>query len=92
MYVDNVSEFIYSHFQNSLDLDQTIGSKYAVEALADSYTVQVQGYLLADGGTFAKNAFKQAVTNDSQRIRFCAVSAHNQNGIVERKIGLMTND
>jgi len=91
VYVDNDSEFVYSHFQTSLDLDQTIASKQAFEAVADSYDVKVKSYL-ADNGIFAKNAFKQAVANDNQSIRFCAVSAHNQNGIVERKIGLMTND
>ena len=91
VYVDNDSEFGYSHFQTSLDLDQTVASKTAFERVADSYDVKVQRYL-ADNGIFAKNGFKDAVEAANQSIRFCATNAHNQNGIVERKIGLWTND
>ena len=91
VYVDNDTEFGYSHFQSSLYLDQTVASKSAFEAVADSYGVKIQKYL-ADNGIFAKSGFKDAVDAANQSIRFCAVSAHNQNGIVERKIGLWTND
>ncbi len=68
-----------------------VASKSAFEAVADSYGVKIQKYL-ADNGIFAKSGFKDAVDAANQSIRFCAVSAHNQNGIVERKIGLWTND
>ena len=91
VYVDNDSGFGYSHFQTSLDLEQTIDSKHAFESVADSYGVSIKKYL-ADNGIFAKKGFKDAVAMGNQSIRFCAVSAHHQNGIVERKIQSWTND
>ena len=91
VFVDNDSEYVYSHFQTSLDLDQTIESKHVFEGVADTYGVKIRSYL-ADNGIFAKEGFKKAVSMANQFIKFCAVSAHHQNGIVERRIGKLTND
>ena len=43
-YVDNDSEFIYSHFQTSWDLDQTIASKQAFEAIAFCESKSIFGF------------------------------------------------
>ena len=44
----------------------------------------------ADNGTFACKGFRDAVSAANQKITFCGVGAHHQNGIVENMIGLLT--
>ena len=73
----------------SCDLDQTLNSKVAFEKLAAFYGVEVKHYH-ADNGTFACEGFRNAVSSSNQKITFCGVGAHHQNGIVENMIGLLT--
>lgn len=68
-----------------MDTDQTAAFKSTFEAVADSYGVKVLRYL-ADYGVFAECGFKGAVNAANQLIQFCAIFAHNQNVIVERKL------
>ena len=36
----------------------------------------------ADNGVFAQNSFLESINNKDQKITFCAVGAHHQNGII----------
>jgi hypothetical protein len=56
---------------------------------AESCGVTVKAYH-ADNGIFAEQLFRDEVNSSQQRISFCAVGAHHQNGIVERHIGTLT--
>jgi len=76
--------------QTSLDSEQTVASKVAFEAKAASYNVSIKSYH-ADNGRFAEKSFKDEVQNANQTIKYCAVGAHHQNGIIERKIGTMSS-
>ena len=71
------------------DLDQTIAAKIAFERLAASYDVKVKHYH-ADNGHFACKGFRDVVHAAGQKITFCGVGAHHQNGIIENMIGLLT--
>ena len=91
VYADNYSGFCYSHLQSSLDTDQTIQSKLSFESLVHNMGVKIQAYR-ADNGRFIEKGYREAVTACKQTIDYCGAGAHNQNGIIERTIGLMTND
>lgn len=78
LYDENESEFIFSHFQISLDFDQTIISKNVFEAIADTYDIEVKSYL-AGNKIFARQYFKRGMVDDDQQKRFCAVSVQNRN-------------
>lgn len=90
VYHDHFTNFTYSHLQTSLDTDQTIASKTAFESKANSFGVKIKSYH-ADNGRFAEKGFRDAVTASNQTIKYCAVGAHHQNGIIEKKIGDMSN-
>ena len=44
----------------------------------------------ADNGRFADNGFVDAVNTKSQKLNFCGVGAHHQNGIIENKNKILT--
>ena len=88
-YIDNFSRRSYSHLQTSLDTDQTLDSKIAFERDARSHGVKIKSYH-ADNGRFAEKCFRDEVEKCNQKISFCGVGAHHQNGIIERHIGLLT--
>lgn len=89
IFKDVFSSYTYVHLMTSCDLDQTINAKVAFEKIAASYGVSVKHYH-ADNGTFACKGFRDAVSAANQKITFCGVGAHHQNGIVENMIGLLT--
>ena len=82
-YFDNHTGYSFSSLQTSLDGEQTLASKHAFEAHAKSCGVNVKAYR-ADNGSFAEKSFRDDVRNAQQKIDFCAVGAHHQNGIIER--------
>ena len=45
---------------------------------------------IADNGAFAHKGFLDEVNRKDQRITFCAVGAHHQNGIIENKNKMLT--
>jgi hypothetical protein len=52
----------------------------------------IVGFLLfpTEHGSFADAGFQKAIKDANQSITFCAVGAHHQNGIVERRIKELT--
>ena len=44
----------------------------------------------ADNGAFARKGFLDKVNRKAQKITFCAVGAHHQNGIIENKNKMLT--
>ena len=44
----------------------------------------------ADNGTFAHKGFLDEVNQKEQKITFCAVGVHHQNGIIENKNKMLT--
>ena len=62
--------------------DETIKAKGAFEQFAAEHGVKIKHYH-CDNGRFADNLFKQACEQNRQRLTFCGVNAHFQNGIAE---------
>jgi hypothetical protein len=59
--------------------------KQAFEKFAADCGVRILHYH-CDNGQFADNAWKQSCKASRQRLTFCGVNAHFQNGIAERAI------
>ena len=73
----------------STSLDQTITAKCAFESEMAKHNAQVKA-CRADNGRFANLGFKLEVGKCNQKITYCGVGAHGQNGIVERHVGKVT--
>ena len=69
--------------------DSTLQSKHDFEHLCATQDVKVKHYH-ADNGRFAERSFTDDVKKSLQRITFCGVGAHHQNGITENTIKQLT--
>jgi hypothetical protein len=85
VFVDHYSDFTYIHFHMQLTSEETMKAKHAFELLAANHGVQIHQYH-ADNGHFQDLAFKQECEQKGQRITYCGVNAHFQNGRAEKKI------
>eukprot|EP00957_Ditylum_brightwellii_P121132 9238532-Ditylum_brightwellii.AAC.1 len=56
-----------------------------MEREAKRFNVSIK-QIRADNGTFHSKEFREHIQSLEQDITFCVVSAHHQNGIVERHI------
>ena len=70
-------------------LNETLLAKASFERHANEGGVNIESYR-ADNGRFADSGCQQAVKDCNQKITYCAVGAHHQNGIVERRIKELT--
>ena len=70
-------------------LESTLESKDIYEKLCVTNGISVKRYH-ADNGKFSDPAFRTAVSDTNQRIDFCGVVSHHQNGIVNRHIKDLT--
>ncbi|KAL7470955.1 hypothetical protein ACHAXS_011261 [Conticribra weissflogii] len=89
IFVDHCSDLVHVHLMRDQTQDSTLAAKASFERFADSNHVQIQSYH-ADNGRFAEKRFLDEIKRCNQEISFCAVGAHHQNGIVERKIKDLT--
>ena len=89
IFVDHYSRVRYVHLMQSLTSIETIAAKRAFERFADQHGVIIQHYH-ADNGRFADNMFMSSCEQQRQRLTFCGVNAHFQNGITERAIRDLT--
>ena len=72
-----------------LSLAETLFAKEAMEkVMAQAGRTFTQYH--ADNGRFAENDFVDAVNTKSQKLTFCGVGAHHQNGIIENKNKILT--
>ena len=89
IFVDYVSGFCHVGLQTDQSAESTLQAKHEFEQAAASRGVSVKAYH-ADNGRFAEQSFVEDVKKSSQRITFCGVGAHHQNGISENAIKQLT--
>ena len=89
IFVDHHSDYVFVALMRDLTLDETLLAKTSFERHANKGGVNIESYR-ADNGRFADSGFQQAVKDCNQKITYCAVGAHHQNGIVERRIKELT--
>jgi hypothetical protein len=82
IFVDHFSDCIYMALMQDLTLDEFLLAKSSFEQLASKGGVTINSFH-ADIGCFADSGFQQAIKEADQKITYCAVGAHHQNGIVE---------
>jgi hypothetical protein len=68
-----------------MNAEETLAAKILFERYAEQNGVKVQAYQ-ADKGRFAETTFMQAIKDAGQRITFCGINTHFQNGVAERRI------
>jgi hypothetical protein len=85
IFVDHFSRLRFVHLMQDLSSEETINAKLAFERFAAKHGVAIKHYH-CNNSRFTDNAFKQACKQGNQRLTFCGVDAHFQNGIAERAI------
>ena len=65
--------------------EATLEANHAYEHLSGSDEVRILRYH-ANNGRFAKHSFINDIKDKDQRITFCGVGSHHQNGIIKKKI------
>eukprot|EP00957_Ditylum_brightwellii_P067376 5115122-Ditylum_brightwellii.AAC.1 len=89
IYIDHHSDFIYVDLMESISGEETIQSKRAYERVAAAHGVHVKR-CHSDNGRFGEKTFRLTCDEQGQKITFCGVGAHYQNGIAENRIKLLT--
>jgi hypothetical protein len=86
IFVDHHSrlKFVYLMMTN-LTSKETVDAKRAIERFAAEHGVQIKHYH-CDNGRFADSLFRAACNSQNQKLTFCGVNTHFQNGIAERAI------
>ena len=79
------------HFQIDDSAELTMAAKVAFEKYAAKHGISIKHYH-CNNGQFAENAFKQSCKSNRQRLTFCGINAHFQNGIAERAIRNLSNN
>ena len=91
VFVDNYSDFTYTHLMTKMNAESTVEAKESFERIAHSHNVPIRHYH-CDNGLFDTKAFKLSVHKAKQIISFCGVNAHHQNGKAERRIKNITGN
>jgi hypothetical protein len=85
VFVDHFSRLRFVHHQIDGSAAETMLAKQAFEKFAAEHGVRILHYH-CDNGRFADNAWKKSCKASCQRLIFCRVNAHFQNGIAKRVI------
>ena len=89
VFMDYISTNSFTHLQCSTGGIETIAAKRSYELYTGSFSVTIRSYH-ADNCIFAEKVFRDDIDESKQKIFFCAVGAHHQNGIVESHIDVLT--
>ena len=83
-FFDNVSDYVYVYLMRYFSLSGTLISKAAMEKIIaqDGRTII---YYHANYGRLYDNGFVNAINEKDQKLTFCVLGAHHQNGIIEDK-------
>jgi hypothetical protein len=82
--VDHYSDYVHVTFHEKQEATELMHSKQDFEAFAQQHNVHIKS-IHADNGIYSSKAFR--ITCANQRLTFCAVGSHWQNGKAERTIG-----
>ena len=85
VFVDHATNFGNVHLQIDLTTNSAIEAKEAYKRKMAEYDVKVQSYY-TDNGIFRSKGFQEHIQQSNQKITFCGVGAHFQNGIAENYI------
>ena len=89
VFVDHFTDFVHVVLQTSGSSSETLRAKHDFDQFATEHGVRISHYH-SDNGRFSESSFKDDAKFNAQSVSFCGVGHHAQNGIVERRIGLLT--
>ena len=89
VFMDHVYTKSFTHLQCSTGDIETIAAKSSCELYTGSLGVTIK-FCHADNGILAEKSFRDEVDESNQKINFCAVGDHHQNGIIESHVGFLT--
>ena len=89
IFVDHATGFTYVHHIKDFTGEQAIETKHAYETKCAQHGVRIRGYH-GDNGRFAEALWLNDAVEKNQRMTFCGVGSHHQNGIAEKKIRDLT--
>jgi hypothetical protein len=85
VFTNHYSCLQYVHLMTQITSQETVEVKQAFEIFAKQHNVRILHYH-CNNGRFADNAFKQACESARQRLTFCGINAHLQDGIAKKAI------
>jgi hypothetical protein len=85
-WIDHFSKFVYVTMHESKKAEELLRSKQEFEAFAARHGITISN-IRADNGVYTAKLFQDDCLKKQQRLTFCAVGAHWQNGIAECFIG-----
>jgi hypothetical protein len=88
-WIDHATTLVYVTFHTSKAVQELINSKNEFQSWAARYNIDIKS-IRADNGVYTAKAFHDSCQKHQQKLTFCAVGAHWQNGIAERFIGTIT--
>ena len=89
VFIDYASRFIHVGLMSDESGELTLEDKHNFDHLCATRGIKVRAYH-ADNGRFAERSFVSDCRKRLQRITFCGVGAHHQNGISENAIKRLT--
>ena len=89
VFIDYVKGYVHVGMMQYKSGEATLQDKHDFEHLSSTRDVNIKHYH-AENGQFFERLFTDDVKSSSQRIIFCGVGAHHQNGITERVIKELT--
>lgn len=91
VFIDHATNFSYVHLMQRLTTDNTVTAKLSFESKMHEFGADVKHYR-ADNGRYNDVGFRESLQHKDQRVTFCGVGTHNQNGIAEKHIGDLTRN
>ena len=88
VFVDQASRFSYVYLQKTQSAEETVEGKIAFEKFALSHGITIKNYH-GDNGIFKANKWVEHCSLNTQGLTYAGVLEHHQNGIAERRIGLL---
>ena len=85
-WVDHHSHFVYVTMHESKKAEELLHSKHEFKDFATTYGVSIKN-IRADNGVYTAKMIFDSCLKKQQRLTFCTVGAHWQNGMAERFIG-----
>ncbi len=85
IFVDHYSRLHFIHLMQDSSSNKTIKVKHAFKQFAADHSVKILHYH-CNNGRFADNTFNNSCKQSRQRLTFCSVNTHFQNGIAEHTI------
>ena len=89
-WVDHFSRFVYVTMHETKEATELVRSKQEFQDFAARIGVKIKN-IRVDNGVYTAKMFQDSCDKNQQRLIFCAVGAHWQDGIAERYIGSSQN-